>query len=81
MSRKPPKIEPTQVRGELKQVAWLPRDIKTGWTKSTPAGELLMGWDQTSDSLQLWKTVSTGPDAMAEFIGYVCQRWDGGPGL
>ena len=68
-------------RGDEQFVSWLPRDIKMGWSEKSPKGMLLMGWDLTSDTLQLWETISTGRDAQARFVGFVTQTWDGGPGL
>jgi hypothetical protein len=62
-------------------VRWMPRDIQAGWTIDSPKGTLLMGWNLTSDTLQLWETISVGPEAQAKFLGFVCRTWDGGPGL
>lgn len=67
--------------GKTQQVKWLPRDIRLGWREDDPKGKLLMGWCTTTDTLQLWETLGTGPDAEAKFLGFVCRTWDGGPGL
>lgn len=73
MSRKPKK-EPLPKVGDRKQVGWLPRDVKMGWHKDKPKGTLLLGWDLTTDTRQLWRTLGTGPDAEAEFLGFVVHK-------
>ena len=81
MSRK--KSSPLHLpkQGERAPVHFLAREVKRGWRDDSPVGTLLEGWCTASDSRQLWRTVTTGPDAEAVFEGFVCRDWDGGPGL
>lgn len=41
-----------------------------GWD-SKISGQLLLGWDLTSDTFQLWQSLSAGEESMAEFVGFV----------
>ncbi len=66
--------------GHRQLTARLPRDVKVGWDQGAK-GQLLLGWDQTSDTLQLWRTESVGAESEAVFLGFVTRSWDGRPDL
>lgn len=77
MSRRNKPEPPNRVTGDKMLVAFLPRDIKTVWTKNSPKGTLLLGWCLTTDTMQLWETTSSGEQAEAVFVGFVCKEWSG----
>lgn len=58
-------------RGHRMKTSWLPRDIRAGWSPRDQPSTLLHGWDQTSDTFQLWRVVTSGDDGESEFVGYI----------
>lgn len=60
--------------GHRMKTAWLPRDIRLGWRPKDQRGSLLLGWDFSSTTYQLWQVVTTGPDGESEFVGFISSQ-------
>lgn len=51
--------------GDTKEIAYLPRDVRLGYTKTD---KYLIGWCTTTDTHQLWQVL---PNNVARFLGFI----------
>lgn len=75
MSRKRiSKLDDLPRPGQSQLTNYLPRDIRLGTSEDTRIGTLLLGWDETTGTRQLWEIITTGPKGKSMFLGFVASK-------